>query len=438
MKKLSILIVLTLMISLLAACGGNNSNGAGSNTGSSNTGSNSNAGSSEKVKIDFWHSLGGTNGEAVAAMVKRFNDSHPNIEVVETFQGSYPETVTKLQQAAASNQAPEVAMVERGFVELFSDAEVLANLGPVIEGAGLSNEDFVQGLMGDTVHEDTLISLPFNRSTPIMHVNKTILDELGMDIPTNWDELQAVAKAAVVKNGSETTRYGLTMPYDTWYPIAMVQQLGGTVFDESKTTTPFVAEGKGKQVFDFLKGLQNEGALFYPPAADSGSIVNSMFTEGKVAVLFQSTGTIGGLLKGVDFDYVTAYLPQNVQYSNPTGGGNIVMFEDAKNKEAGAEFMQWLLTDAGGAQQFVIDTGYLPFTHKMVESDAIKELWTKEPIRETAYKQLEYAVDTNKDLAWPSIQPEFFSAIEAIMYDNEDIDATLAKFQQSAERLLAE
>jgi len=438
MKKLSILIVLTLMISMLAACGGNSSNGAGSNTGSSNTGSNSNAGSSEKVKIDFWHSLGGTNGEAVAAMVKRFNDSHPNIEVVETFQGSYPETVTKLQQATASNQAPEVAMVERGFVELFSDAEVLADLGPVIEGAGLSNEDFVQGLMGDTVHEDTLISLPFNRSTPIMHVNKTILDELGMDIPTNWDELQAVAKAAVVKNGSETTRYGLTMPYDTWYPIAMVQQLGGTVFDEGRTTTPFITEGKGKQVFDFLKGLQNEGALFYPPAADSGSIVNSMFTEGKVAVLFQSTGTIGGLLKGVDFDYVTAYLPQNVQYSNPTGGGNIVMFEDAKNKEAGAEFMQWLLTDAGGAQQFVIDTGYLPFTHKMVESDAIKELWTKEPIRETAYKQLEYAVDTNKDLAWPSIQPEFFSAIEAIMYDNEDIDATLAKFQQSAERLLAE
>jgi len=438
MKKVSLFLVLTLMISMLAACGGNSNNGANGNTGTTPGGNNGNAGSGEKVKIDFWHSMGGSNGEAIAAMVKRFNDANPSIEVVETFQGSYPETVTKLQQAAASNQAPEVAMIERGFVELFSDAEVLADLGPVIEGAGLSQADFVQGLMGDTEHDGTLISLPFNRSTPIMHVNKTILDELGMDIPTNWDELEAVANAAIVKNGSETTRYGLTMPYDTWYPIAMVQQLGGTVFDESNTTTPFITDGKGKQVFDFLKKLQNDGALFYPPAADSGSIVNSMFTEGKAAILFQSTGTIGGLLRGVEFDYVTAFLPQNVQYSNPTGGGNIVMFEESKNKQAGEVFMQWLLTDAAGAEQFVIDTGYLPFTHKMVESDAIKELWSQEPIRETAYKQLEFANDTNKDLAWPSIQPEFFSAIEAIMYDNEDIDATLAKFQQNAERLLAE
>lgn len=437
MKKLSLFIVLTLMISLLAACGGNNGKGNTTEPGSNaNGGSSSNSG--DKVTIDFWHSMGGSNGEAIAAMVKRFNDTHPNIEVVETFQGNYAETVTKLQQAAASNQAPEVAMIERGFVELFSDAEVLADLVPVLEEVGVTKDDFVQGLMGDTEHDGALISLPFNRSTPIMHVNKTILEELGMDIPTNWDELAEVAKAAVVKNGSETTRYGLTMPYDTWYPIAMIQQLGGTVFDESQTTTPFTTDGKGKQVFQYLKDLQAEGALFYPPAADSGSIVNSMFTEGKVAVLFQSTGTIGGLLKGVDFDYVTAYLPQNVQYSTPTGGGNIVMFENAKNKEAGATFMQWLMTEAAGAQQFIIDTGYLPITHKMVESNEIKELWSKEPIRETAYKQLEYAVDTNKDLAWPSIQPEFFSAIEAIMYDNEDIDATLAKLQQSAERLLAE
>lgn len=112
------------------------------------------------------------------------------------------------------------------------------------------------------------------------------------------------------------------------------------------------------------------------------------------------------------------------------------MMAASKHKDAAWEFMHWLMTSPEGAQQFVIDTGYLPFTKQMVESDAIKQLWEKEPNRKVAFEQLQYAVDTNKSVQWPQVEQEFNKAIQAIMYDNKDVDATLNSYKEEVDRIL--
>jgi len=441
MKKLSILLVLTMLVGILSACsansgGGNSGTANPQNATNSPTGT-SNSGNGKKTTVHFWHSMGGDNGTRIDDMIKRFNDSHSDIEVIGTYQGGYDDTVTKLQQAIASKSGPDVSMIERAYVQMFADSEVLEDLKPFLQQSGISEDEFSEGLMGHSYFNDELLSLPLNRSTPILHVNKTLLDENNLQIPTTWAEMEQVANALVVQENGETTRYGLSMPYDTWYPLAMITQAGGTFFNEDGTSIGFYDNGVGVKVFGQLKKLQSTGALFYPPTTDSGSIVNSMFKEGKVAMLYQSTGSIGGLLSAVDFDYVTAFLPKDEVYANPTGGANVSMLKGSSNKEAAWEFIRWMMVEPDGALPFVLDSGYLPFTKSMIESDAVKQLWEKEPIRKTAYDQLQYAVDTNKHVAWPSVMHEFFSAIEAIMYDSKDIQSTLDTFKKEAERILS-
>lgn len=440
------LLSIMVLFSLLAACGGG---GGTANTG--NTGGNGSAGESPGngaaespsggkgvTTVQFWHSLGGKNGEYMDALIQRFNESHEDIEVVGTFQGSYDETVTKLQQAIASGTGPDVSMLERAYVQMFADAEVLEDLTPYLEQSGISADDFTPGLMGHSYFNDKLVSLPLNRSTPILHVNKTLLDELGLSVPTTWEEMKEVANALVVKEGNEFKRYGVSMPYDTWYPIAMISQAGGTFFNDDNTSIGFGDNGAGEKVFSYLKDLQSTGALYYPPAQDSGNIVNSMFVEGKVGMIFQSTGSIGGLASTVDFDYVTAFLPKDEVHANPTGGANVTMLSSSKNKDAAWEFIRWMEMEEEGGLEFILQSGYLPFTKQMVESEKMQELWAKEPNRKVAYDQLEFAVDTNKDVAWPEIMHEFFSAIEAIMYDSKDIPSTLDTFKKETERILAQ
>jgi len=389
-----------------------------------------------KVTIQYWHSLGGKNGEYMDGLIKRFNEAHKDIEVVGTYQGGYDETVTKLQQAIAAKKGPDVTMLERAYVELFADADVLEDLNPHLKSSNLSSDVFTPGLMGHSTFNKKLVSLPLNRSTPIMHINKTMLDEKGLAIPTTWDELRKVAEALVIKENGEYKRYGMTMPYDTWYPIAMITQAEGKFFSDDKKTIGFYDNGVGLKMFKFMKDLQSTGALYYPPAKDSGNITNQMFVDGKVGIFYQSTGNIGGFNNLVKFNYVTAFLPKDKVYANPTGGANVAMLSSSGNKAAAWEFIRWMEMDPQGGLQFILQSGYLPYTKAMIESNEIKELWAKEPNRKVAYDQLQYAIDTNKDVAWPEVMKEFFKAIEAIMYDSTNIQTTLDTFKKEADRIL--
>ena len=441
-------LVLMMFTVLMAACGGNSSNQSEqssqqqneqSSQQSSNTSSNNSSGSSGKVTVQFWHSLGGKNGEYLDKVLKAFNESQDKIEVVGTYQGSYAEAVTKLQQAVAANTAPDIAMLERAYVQMFAEADALEDLTPYFDKTpDLKVDDFVPGLMGHSKFNNKLVALPFNRSTPIMHVNKTLLDQLGLQVPKTWEDLKKVANALVVKENGEYKRYGLTMPYDTWYPMAMITQAGGKFFNDEGTSVGFDSEGV--KMFQFLKDLQSTGALYYPPSQDSANIVRQMFINQKVGLLFESTGVIGSIATNTKdkFEYVTAFLPADQKHANPTGGANIAIMASSKNKDAAWEFIHWAMTNPKGSLQFILDSGYLPYTKQMVESKEIQDLWAKEPNRKVAYEQLQYAIDTNKHTAWPQVEQEFFSAIQAIMYDNKDIKSTLDTFKKETERILAE
>ncbi|SDE56375.1 sn-glycerol 3-phosphate transport system substrate-binding protein [Paenibacillus sp. UNCCL117] len=426
----SLLLATAMTSSLLAACSGTSQEPAAQPSGNTPSA----PAPAGKTTVQFWHSLGGKNGDYINGLIQRFNESQDKVEVVGTFQGSYDETVTKLQQAVAAKTAPDITMLERAYVQMFAESEVLEDLTPYMAKSKLTVADFPEGLMGHSTFDKKLVSLPLNRSTPILHVNKTMLDEKGLAIPKTWDELKQVANALVIKENGEFKRYGYSMPYDTWYPIAMISEAKGKFFNDEGTSLGFQEEGI--KTFKFLKELQGTGALYYPPAQDSGNIVNQMFTSGKIGMMFQSTGVIGSLKDNVKFDYVTAYMPMDQVYANPTGGANVAIMAGSQHKDAAWEFINWTMTDPKGGLKFILDSGYLPFTKKMTESQEMKDLWAKEPNRKVAYDQLQYAVDTNKHVAWPQVMQEFFKMIQAVMYDNKDIGASLDTFRKEAERIM--
>ncbi|WP_282920163.1 hypothetical protein [Ignavigranum ruoffiae] len=43
----------------------------------------------EKVKVTFWHAMNGPHQEAITELVKQFNESQDQYEVVEQNQGEY-------------------------------------------------------------------------------------------------------------------------------------------------------------------------------------------------------------------------------------------------------------------------------------------------------------------------------------------------------------
>ena len=64
------------------------------------------------VKLTFWHSMGGVNGEAMTALVDKFNQENQyGITVEAVYQGSYDDAINKLKSAQIGNMGADLVQI---------------------------------------------------------------------------------------------------------------------------------------------------------------------------------------------------------------------------------------------------------------------------------------------------------------------------------------
>ena len=64
-----------------------------------------------KVKVVFWSSFGGKNGEVEQELIRRFNESQQDVEVEYQFQGTYEETAQKVLVALQTRQGTDFSVL---------------------------------------------------------------------------------------------------------------------------------------------------------------------------------------------------------------------------------------------------------------------------------------------------------------------------------------
>ena len=287
------------------------------------------------------------------------------------------------------------------------------------------------------------MSVPFNRSTPILYYNKTAYKEVGLNPdkgPENWEQLKEYAEKLTKKEGGKTVRYGLTWPIETWYFKAMVAQLGGRTINEKRTDVGFADNGTGLAVLNYWVGLKNSGVFKVAPAQDGPTISRQSFINGESAMFMESTSLMGTIMKNTEgkFEVGAAFLPMNKVRAMPTGGANVAMMAKGKNKDAAWDFLKWMLTDPKGGAEFCLKSGYMPFTKQMVDSPEIQALWKKNPQFKVAFDQLNYAVDTEQHLHWSELKAELKKSLQAVMHDNKDPKTVIDNLSKEAKRILAQ
>src|SRR6188472_4184990 len=71
----------------------------------------------QPVEIQWWHAMGGTLGERVDELVKKFNPSQQKYVVVAVNKGNYDEVINGTIAAYRAKRAPHLVQIyERGFM----------------------------------------------------------------------------------------------------------------------------------------------------------------------------------------------------------------------------------------------------------------------------------------------------------------------------------
>ena len=318
----------------------------------------------EPVEITFWHAMNGEQEKSLQRLTDEFMAKNDKIKVTLQNQSSYNDLKGKITTTLASPK--NLPTMTQAYPDWVSDAiqdNLIQDLEPYINNETLkfdNYEDILENFRESSKVDGKIYGMPFNKSTEVLWYNKTLLDELNLKVPTNYEELTQVAKEIKAKKGIPGLGFdSLNMFYTTFLKNQ------GKSYDSTLDVT-------GKESTDavnyYLDGIK-EG---YFRIAGTDTYLSGPFANETVGMYIGSNAGEAFVKSGVGDKFEVAAAPYPAKIA-PQQGTNLYVFSNAtaEQKTAAYEFIKFL-TKKENQIKWGVETGYMPIRKSAIESDEYK------------------------------------------------------------------
>ena len=391
----------------LAGCGGSSATtttaapaadttAAGTTAGAADTTAAADA-AATPTTITFWHSMGGVNGEAIDYLVNKFNNENTQgITVESQYQGSYDDAINKLKSAQIGNMGADLVQIYDIGTRFMIDSGWVVPMQELIDADGWDVAQVEPNIAAYYSVDNSLYSMPFNSSTPIMYYNKDMFAKAGItEIPDSLPGIQAIGDDLVTKGGAGEA---MSLAIYGWFFEQFTCKQGqnyvnnGNGRTDVATAVDFDANGAGAKTLAAWKSLYDAGLA--PNVGRGGDAGLADFSSGKSAITLGSTASLKQILNDVNgkFEVGTAYFPKvsaDDKGGVSIGGGSLWALnnEDDAKKKATWEFVKFLVS-AESQAYWNAQTGYFPVTTAAHDEQVFKDNIAKYPQFMTAIDQL--------------------------------------------------
>lgn len=352
------------------------------------------------TEISWWHAMTGANNEVVETLSKEFNESQSEYKVTPVFKGTYPETLNAGIAAFRAGQAPHIMQVFDVGTGVMMGAE--GAVKPVAEvlsmgGTEFDKSKYLPGIVAYYSKPDgTMLSFPYNSSSPILYYNKDAFTKAGLDAenpPKTWPEVFEAAKKI---KSSGAAACGLTSTWLTWIGLenfaawnnlqygTQENGLASTDVELTFNTEPFARH------FQNFADLAKDDTFRY---GGRTSEAKQLFLSGECAIMTESSGGLGDVLKS-GMNYGLGQLPyyddlEGAPQNTIPGGASLWVFANKSEEEykAVAAFFQFL-SQTEIQQRLHEVSGYLPVTLEAYEATKASGFYEKNPGREIPIQQM--------------------------------------------------
>lgn len=329
----------------------------------------------ERIKITFWHAMSGTLGQAVNHLVRQFNASQDQYELVASYKGTYSQTLTSTVAAFRAHQQPDIVQVfEVGTATMLNPKGIIVPVYQLMKNANIpfQQKDLLPAIRfyyGDKT--GNLLAMPFNSSSAVMFYNKNAFEKAGLNPnvpPKTWPELKITAEK-LIKAGYPC---GFTTAWPSWIQIESFS---------AWQNLPFATEDNGfnglnvkllynnQTVVDHIAQLarwQKSGIFRYGGLEDAAS---NLFTSQQCPIIFESSGMLSSFLAVGAFHLGVAMLPyepnvKGAPQNTIIGGGALwALSGHSFAVEAGVAAFFKFLSEPNIQAEWAKSTGYLPVTY---------------------------------------------------------------------------
>lgn len=381
-----------------------------------------------ELTFSNWQFLEDGKGPIIWDAVKGYTGPDDNVELTKV-EIPFANYADKLSTELGAGGGPDVMVLQDSQFASLVDAGVLEPLDDIADELGddLNNTNeagvFDGGQYGFNWERPTYSTVIYN---------KDIFAELGLEVPTTFDEFLTTAKTIKDELGiagwagrHQTAEIdGWTLEMANW-----IYGFGGELSDGKKLTIDKAENVEAVEAFleTFASGVA--------PIGDDASTFRAKFGQGQVGMLFENSGVATTITSNPD----NAVNGQNMgaaplPLANPGSNSQLIIAVNANsdNKEAAKDFVRWVLGEEGqtairaglGASAMATD----------VEPDAAfleANPWATQFLEaaKTSKSTLVEGFETESKVVWR----EVLTAVEDLRVNGGDVKAKLAEVQESLE-----
>lgn len=314
--------------------------------------------------------------------VDKFEAENPgiklNLDVV-----SWNDVYTEVDTRIASGQTPDILNID-----VFANYANEGLLEPVSQYCPdeLFN-DFFPSFIEQSVIDDTVWAVPDLASARALYYNVDMFEEVGIEPPTTWAELEDACQAIIDFYDGEVYPWGIDMTTDEGQAAFAYYTWGnggGFVNDAGEWA---LNSAENTEAIEFALGLVEKGYTNPNPETQTRYDLQDMFAAGKMAMVIAPNSLPTYVSdKGGSINMATASIPANEGKTSASVGvmDRVMAFKDesapdqAARDEAIGKFLTFFY-DPENYVGWVSMEGFLPAVNSAVEalvaSDPSFEAW---------------------------------------------------------------
>ncbi len=391
------------------------------------------------VDVTIWHAYVGLQKSTLEELAAKFNASQSKVRVNVQAQGTYEELLKKFTDSLADpSTLPDLVLTEDTTTQFMIDSGVVvpaASCQAADPSSKATYDDVLPAVKAGYTVDGVLWPGAFSVSTPVLYVNKAILEQAGVDatsLPQTLDQIRSVAEKIKAANVPGVTQ-PVVMKVDSWFLEQWLTGIGKPLVNEDNgrsglATKSELDQPNTRKIFDWFKSMIDDGLMKPIPSSNQGVDEYLALNNKTSAMLIQTSAAIttvsallegslkasdlqgiggapGAVSQGLDID--VGLQPGLKEAGQGQIGGSawyLVKTKEANGVAAAWDFVKYFLQTANQVE-WTLKASYLPVLKSAKDDQALQKEFTtttKGKWLNTAYQGLS---ELNPGFPGPVIGP---------------------------------
>ena len=319
------------------------------------------------MTLTYWNGFTGPDEPAVTALVKQFNQSHPNITIKMSVM-PWDVFYQKLLPAFAAGTGPDIAAMDTEQLPQYATKNVFLPLTSYYANAANDTSSLVPAAAAASEVNGTQYGVPANFAPLMLYWNKKLFAAAHISgPPQNWAQWQA--DVVKLSHGGSSPQYGMALAENNtiaMWPILLWEN-GGGITNQAATQSMLSDPGTVGAVTQWSQLILKDGIA---PQNITGAEADTLFQAQKAAMEMNGPwATTGYQQAGVDFGL--APIPAGPKKS-VTLADVVSMSINAKDSPAQVSAAETFLTwwsSKSSQTYYAVHTGFVPTTTSVTAAD---------------------------------------------------------------------